>query len=509
MELVKETVLDCATGSPFVLDTETLLFGWYMEQTRRETVGTWCFEVLSSMYSHVSEQVSQDALRMYLFALYIAMFSRWRSDCYGLANHQISHLLHNFHFKLWIEVEMLSHIHISSVPLAFRAFFSPRPSIHVTFRWLSSQALESSNSGWQVSSFGRYYNPKNGMISCGSLHPSGYRMVGIAGYKWLVHRVVLITFNGLPPNQETWLVHHKDGDKSNNHLDNLEYVTASQNCLYSRATLGKTRRANSKPVMWRPVGSSEKWKVSASMTEAAEQLGMSISTVSKCCRKISSVKGYEIQLQEEKAKDLPGEVWKPMLDPVDGVELSGRMVSSHGRIISARGVVSRGCRTKMGYYKTHVCVGSHYRGVLVHRLVAYTFLGPPSESHRSSVNHKDLDKSNNALHNLEWVSPAENNAHFRAESLTSKRGRSDVKPVWSRRYGETGRWTWHASMTSAERSLGIDRSAISGCVAGRRKKSGGYEFQAAEPPEKEFLVGEVWRAIDISTLLQDRVTRGF
>lgn len=77
-DLVPKSYLDvfgCATASP-VTDNDSLLFGLYMEQTRRETVGTWCFEVLSSMYSHVSGQVSQDALRMYLFALCITMFSR-------------------------------------------------------------------------------------------------------------------------------------------------------------------------------------------------------------------------------------------------------------------------------------------------------------------------------------------------------------------------------------------------------------------------------------------------
>lgn len=79
-DLVRKSYLDvfgCATASPFVLDNDSLLFGWYMEETRRETVGTRCFEVLSSMHSHVTEQVSQDALRMYLFSLCIciAMFS--------------------------------------------------------------------------------------------------------------------------------------------------------------------------------------------------------------------------------------------------------------------------------------------------------------------------------------------------------------------------------------------------------------------------------------------------
>ena len=134
----------------------------------------------------------------------------------------------------------------------------------------------------------------------------------------------------------------------------------------------------------------------------------------------------------------------------------------------------------MGYYETQVSANNQRRTVLVHRLVAYTFLGPPSESHRCSVNYKDLDKSNNAVHNLEWVSPAKNRAHFLAESSTFKKGRSDMKPVWSWRSGETGRWTWHASMTSAQCVLGINRGAISECVAGRLQNAGGYEFQAAE-----------------------------
>ena len=490
-----------------------------MEQASRETFGTWCFEVLSSMYSHVSEQVTQDALRMYRFALckyshvqQLKVRLLWLGKSSDSTSANLLYIyLHNFHFKLWIEVEMLSHIHINSVPLAFRTCFGLRPLIPIAFRWLSSQTLESSNSGWQVSSFGRYQNLKKGVISCGYLHPSGYRIVGIAGYKWYVHRVVLITFNGLPPNQETWLVHHKDGDKSNNHLDNLEYVTSSQNRLYHRATLGKTNCALAmcKPVMWRPAGSSGRWTVSASVTAAAEELGISASAVSVCCQKMSSVKRYEMRFEGKHAANLPGEEWKPMLEPWRGMELPRRMVSSQGRVISARGVVSRGYKTKVGYYVTRVCVNGHWKSVFVHRLVAYAFLGPPPGSHHSMVNHKDLDKSNNAVNNLEWVSPAENAAHFIAESWTSKKGRSDVKPVWSRAYGETGKWTWHASMTSAECALGVGRSSIGQCIAGRFRKAGGYEFQAAERQEKQFLIGEVWRDIDISTLLQDRETRGY
>lgn len=47
----------------------------------------------------------------------------------------------------------------------------------------------------------------------------------------------------------------------------------------------------------------------------------------------------------------------------------------------------------------------------VHRLVAITFLDPPSSHLRSQVNHKDLNKTNNRVSNLEWLTPKENTQH--------------------------------------------------------------------------------------------------
>jgi len=46
----------------------------------------------------------------------------------------------------------------------------------------------------------------------------------------------------------------------------------------------------------------------------------------------------------------------------------------------------------------------------IHQLVAFAFIGPPPEG-KCSVNHKDFDRTNNSVGNLEWVSPAENVAH--------------------------------------------------------------------------------------------------
>lgn len=45
-----------------------------------------------------------------------------------------------------------------------------------------------------------------------------------------------------------------------------------------------------------------------------------------------------------------------------------------------------------------------------HRLVATAFLIPPSKAH-TEVNHKDGNKLNNCVDNLEWVTPQENQQH--------------------------------------------------------------------------------------------------
>lgn len=53
--------------------------------------------------------------------------------------------------------------------------------------------------------------------------------------KWLVHRLIAITFLGEVP--EGMNVDHIDGDKTNNELSNLQYLTVAQNT--SKSNKGK------------------------------------------------------------------------------------------------------------------------------------------------------------------------------------------------------------------------------------------------------------------------------
>ena len=64
---------------------------------------------------------------------------------------------------------------------------------------------------------------------------------------------------------------------------------------------------------------------------------------------------------------------------------------------------------KSGYLLVTFSVDNTQSSQNVHRLVARAFI--PNESNKPQVNHKDGNKQNNCLDNLEWATASENTIH--------------------------------------------------------------------------------------------------
>jgi hypothetical protein len=64
---------------------------------------------------------------------------------------------------------------------------------------------------------------------------------------------------------------------------------------------------------------------------------------------------------------------------------------------------------KRGYYYVNLSKRQRYKSKTIHRLVAIAFI--PNPKNKPTINHKDGNKLNNNIKNLEWATYKENSNH--------------------------------------------------------------------------------------------------
>ena len=164
------------------------------------------------------------------------------------------------------------------------------------------------------------------------------------------------------------------------------------------------------------------------------------------------------------------EIWRD----IDGYE-GLYQISNKGRVKSLYNGSERILRPRdngKGYLRVNLTKENTSKHIRVHRLVARTFI--PNPDNLPEINHRDENKKNNCVENLEWCDRVYNvNYGTRNERISRK----------ILQYSKSGEFIreWQ-SAAEVERELNISHSNIAACCRGNPKHTtaGGFVWRYKE-----------------------------
>lgn len=239
---------------------------------------------------------------------------------------------------------------------------------------------------------------------------NGYLYVNIQDKTYAVHRLVVHTF--LQKQKGRQIVNHKDGDKTNNNLNNLEFCSHKENSNHSVNILGRGNKKGYKYIKSDPRDGG---------------------------KEIDKYPGYIVYDNGDVYSKHKGHYLKPTITPA-------------------------------GYTTHNILLANKKRKrVFTHILVADCHL--EKKDHQNQVNHKDRNRANNCVINLEWVTQSENMNHcFKYRKQT-------CKEVVQINIHTLEIINIYNSCKEASYYTNFNMGTIKACCLGKLMTCGGFNFQ--------------------------------
>jgi len=342
------------------------------------------------------------------------------------------------------------------------------------------------NKNYLISNKGYIKNIKTQEIFNGSLDKiSGYMRTQINKKTYSIHYMVARTFLPNIDNKKT--VNHKNKIRTDNSVENLEWAThAEQNTHKNKSSIKTYKQHNNGTIILRIDKDTdiiiEKYdsimlaakyimehiyKIDTNQKNIDTELkSISSSLSQKIKSNNNNYFGYNfIWRKSEEIKIQQNEIW----EPITNIEKKGYYISNLGNIKNPSGKVKNKFSISGGYHDLKIIKnGQHHK---IHRLVALHFIKNPNN--KPYVNHKNGNKLDNRVENLEWVTNQENVIHgyengLNTEGLTEviqydKEGKNIIKKF--------------KSISDASKSLNISSSSISACCRGKTLQTKGFHFK--------------------------------
>lgn len=178
------------------------------------------------------------------------------------------------------------------------------------------------------------------------------------------------------------------------------------------------------------------------------------------------------------------EIWKN----IDGYE--GYQISSYGRIrsfydyrghISNKSHILRPRINPNGYEVVCLYINGIPHQLSVHRLVAKTFI--PNDDDTLVIDHLDMNKRNNCVDNLEWVTVKENSLRAFHAGLYENSYRVTRRPVMITDL-RNGEQTYYKGLNEAAREIGYSASILSRVANMITDRVGYYAVEFADNEDR-------------------------
>lgn len=176
--------------------------------------------------------------------------------------------------------------------------------------------------------------------------------------------------------------------------------------------------------------------------------------------------------------------WKPVTGYEGLYEVSDQgsvrgvdrtVTSIDGRTLNIKAKDMKPTLMAVGYLTVSLTTGGRTKRHYIHRLVLEAFSHPQEKP--LTVNHKDGNKTNNRLENLEWCTQKENVRHAFKTGLA--KNHSGAKHNQFQYFVQAERGDGFGFITAGKRQLrkcGFNPSHVHACLEGKLKQHKSYTF---------------------------------
>ena len=311
-------------------------------------------------------------------------------------------------------------------------------------------------SNYEVSNMGNVRNKKKKNLLSLVNSDDGYVYVTMYQdkyYRRSVHTLVASAFIWNPHKKQT--VNHVNGNRADNRVCNLEYATYSEQIKHRNILFGKKSQIKGSSIWKCDFTSGEKIERFESIQDALRSVGeANIKDTARITNHMEDAYGFKWIFDND---DMDDEQWKEI--PASYINgNTGYNLSTMGRVKTPAGKILNGYTEKRGYKSYHI----KDKLYMLNKLMSLVYFNTSTDS-KIVLNHKDGNKSNYNINNLEVISQSENISHAYQNNLLEKKNKTPVYQLDSN--GNVVKV--HDSLTAAEKSTGINRGTFHQVINGR------------------------------------------